>query len=514
MNPDSPDSPLRPHDDVVPGDRPMPGQSTTNQSAMLALAVFFGFVLGVGMTTAFVYFDPFGVLRPEQDGATRDRRPYLANRDLADPDHAAAGASAVDDHAGHDHGPGGSGGESGLPAEASRWTCSMHPEVLEDGPGSCPICNMALTEITPSAISDVPGAVRLDPEAVRRLNVRTASASRRDIDRVIRTVGNLEFDQQRMVTVTTKYQGWIEKVHVANVGAPVRHGQPLFEIYSPELVQTQQELLSARTFAERMDDAPEDARRRAHSLVDAARTRLAYWDISPELIRQLEATGEPFRTVEITAPRSGLVMRITPGLEGMAVVPGTETFHIADLSTLWLSVDIFEDQMALVRPGTAATVTFSAFPGETFRGEVRYLDPELSEATRTLRAKISVPNAQGKLRAGMFATVVLTSTAAADTVVVPRESVLRTGTRDLVIVESEPGLYVPREVTIGAEDHEWSQVLAGLDDGEQVVTSAQFLLDSESNLRAAIARLTPQRPSNAGTRGEDAEMAGHAGHHH
>lgn len=506
MSPDSFDQHPQPPSDVRPS---VP--STTHQSAVLALAVFFGFLAGVGLTTAFVLFDPFGVLRPASREPTSDRRPYLANdgredveqsRDQHDPAHTDAGHSGSEARSG----PG------AATEEQSHWTCSMHPEVLEDSPGSCPICNMSLTQITAAATTDSPGTVRLDAEAVRRLNVRTARAERRDIERSIRTVGNLEFDQQRMATVTTKYQGWIEKVHVANVGAPVRRGQPLFEIYSPELVQTQQELLSALAFARRMSDAPEDARRRAESLVEAARTRLGYWDIRPELIAQLEATGELFRTVEITAPRGGLVMRITPGLEGMAVLPGTETFHIADLSTLWLSVDIFEDQMALVRPGTPATVTFSAFPGESVRGEVRFLEPELSEATRTLRAKISVPNADGQLRAGMFATVILAPTAATNTVVVPRESVLRTGTRDLVIVEREPGLYAPREVTVGVEDRVWSQVLDGLDEGEQVVTSAQFLLDSESNLRAAIARLG-RRTDDAGTLQQGADMQ-HLGHQH
>ena len=376
--------------------------------------------------------------------------------------------------------------------EQELWTCGMHPHVLEEEPGSCPICGMDLTPVTGSSgddpaadatptwtcpdhdmiVEDAPGQCPIDgldlvpvdaPEAssrpaidvdagtLQKMNVRTTTAERRDLRRPIRTVGYLEYDQQRMVTVTTKYSGWIEKVFVNYVGEKVRAGQPLFEIYSPELVQTEKELLSALRFAREMQDAPEDAQRRAWSLVESARLRLGYWDISAEEIRSLEETGEVFRTLEVRAPAGGLVMKRLAGLEGMAVRPGMELFHIADLSHLWVEAELFEDQVAWVHEGMEAKIELSYFPGETISGRVRILEPALSEGTRTMRVKIAVPNRGKRLRKGMYATVTLEPIVSRGTLTVPIEAVLRTGTRDVVVVSEGGGRFVPREVEIGLE---------------------------------------------------------------
>ena len=381
--------------------------------------------------------------------------------------------------------------------EVSTWTCPKHSMIEESESGECPICGRQLVPkelaTEPSAPGGDEGAtVRIDPAVVQNMNVRTEPASRRDLEQHIRTVGSLEYDQQRMVTVTTKYAGWVEKVYVNYIGEPVKKGQPLFEIYSPELVQTEQELLSAVGFARRMADAPAESRARAEALVEATRLRLGYWDISEEHIAELERTGEVFRTLTVTAPASGLIMKRMDGLEGMAVQPGMQVFHIANLSSLWLSVDVFEDQLAWIREGTPADVTLSYFPGETFRGTVRYLEPELSEATRTLKVKIEVPNPRGRLRAGMFATVVFSPLAVKNALTVPSLAVLRTGQRDLVVLALGGGRFVPREVTLGLERQGYSEVLAGLEEGDEVVTSAQFLLDSESSLREAIQKMMAQ----------------------
>jgi RND family efflux transporter MFP subunit len=306
-------------------------------------------------------------------------------------------------------------------------------------------------------------------------------------------VGYLDYDQERMVTVTTKYKGWVEKVHVNYVGEPVKKGQPLFEVYSPELVQTEQELLSALEFAREMEKAPEDSRRRTQALVEAARERLGYWDISDEQIRRLEETRKVFRTLTVTAPAGGLVMKRMPGLEGMAVPPGMEIFHIADIKSLWLSVEVFEDQVAWVREGISAEVSLPYFPGKTFHGTVRFLEPEFSEQTRTLRVKIEVPNPRSELRKGMFATVVFTPRAVKDAVVVPSEAVLRTGRRNVVVLALGGGRFAPREVVVGHEAEGYAQILEGLSGGEEVVTSAQFLLDSESTLREAIQKMVAQK---------------------
>lgn len=339
--------------------------------------------------------------------------------------------------------------------------------------------------------------VAIDPVVVQNMNVQSAVVERRDLSHEIRTVGYVEYDQERMVSVTTKYSGWVETVYVNYVGEPVRRGQPLFEIYSPELVQTQQELLSALSYAQRLDGAPGDARQRAQGLVDAARSRLGYWDISEEQVTRLVETRQVQRTLTVVAPTDGVVMMRMPGLEGMAVAPGMEIFHIADLSSLWLSVEIFEDQVAWVREGTPAQVAFTYFPGETFRGKVRFIDPEFAEKTRTLRVKLAVPNAGGKLRPGMFATVTFLPLAAHDVVTIPTLAILRTGERDVIVVDLGNGRFEPREVSIGHETRGFAEVLAGVEPGERVVTSAQFLIDSEASLQEAIQRMVAQRKSTA-----------------
>ena len=461
------------------------------------------------------------------------------------------GAAAAD-HAGHDHGTAPAG--SGAAAVATVWICEDFPEMEFDAPGDCPIDGTALVAVEggdggaevaggereilfyrspldPSVTSPVPrqdemgmdyvpvyadevdgggaaGAladgpvVAIDPVTVQNMNVRTAPVEVRNVVREIRTVGYLEYDQQKMVSVTTKYSGFVEKVYVNYKGQPVSRGEPLFEIYSPELVQTARELLSAIAFAERMADAPEDARRRAESLVEAARQRLSYWDISAEQVARIEETGKVDRTLTVTAPASGVVMMRMAGLEGRAVEPGIELFHIADLSSLWLSVEVFEDQLAWVREGSEADVTLSYFPGEHFTGRVRYIEPEVSDETRTVSLMLEVPNRDRKLRSGMYATVVFRPPAAEAAVAVPSQAVLRTGERSVVIVALGDGRFAPREVTLGAAGEGYVQVLRGLSPGERIVTSSQFLIDSESNLKAAVQKMVAEKRerSRAGQR--------------
>ena len=354
--------------------------------------------------------------------------------------------------------------------------------------------------------------VVIDPVVVQNMNVQTETATRRDLRHEIRTVGYLEYDQERMVTVTTKYDGWIEKVYVNYVGEPVTEGAGLFEVYSPELVQTEQELLSAIRYASRFGHGADDARLRAQALVEAARARLAFWDISPDQIARLEETGEIFRTLTVTAPAGGLVMKRMPGLEGMAVTPGMEAYHIADITSLWLSVEVFEDQVVWIRPGVEAEAAFTYFPGETIRGTVEFIEPEMSEQTRTLTVKIAVPNPEGRLRQGMFATVVFDPVLVRGALTVPTESVLRTGRRNVVIVALGSGRFEPREVELGQTSEGLAEVRSGLAAGDEVVTSSQFLLDSESRLQAAVQKMLKAAPVLDGAHeGRDMGEMGHEG---
>jgi RND family efflux transporter MFP subunit len=437
-----------------------------------------------------------------------------------------------------DYDAGGAQMRTGEP-QRQLWTCPMHPHILENQPGDCPICGMDLVPaagsqaessetaarevlfyrnpMDPSITSPVPAkdemgmdyvpvyadegtqtvddgtAVKIDPAVVQNMNVQTAMVERRDLSQEIRTVGYLEYDQERMVTVTTKYSGWIEKVYINYVGQPVSKGQPLFEIYSPELVQTEQELLSAIEYAAKFDPAGTEAGSRAAALVDSARERLRYWDISADQIADLERTGKVFRTLQVVAPASGLVMKRMAGLEGMKVQPGMEVYHIADLRSLWLSAEIFEHQVAHIDVGSAAEIELSYFPGEVFRGTVRFIEPEFAEATRTLRMKIEVPNPDGRLRVGMFGTVRFHPVSAPDALVVPTQAVLRTGQRNVVIVDLGAGNFAAREVLTGQEGGGFVEILEGLTEHDRIVTSSQFLIDSESNLQAAVRKMIGQR---------------------
>jgi len=446
--------------------------------------------------------------------------------------------------------------DTGAGAEGTTqlWTCGMHPQIIEKEPGQCPICGMDLVPLRqeasspaasaggtpkatreilfyrnpmdPTITSPVPAkddmgmdyvpvyaeevaagpTVTIDPAVVQNMNVVTEGVKRGDLSREIRTVGYLEYDQQKMVTVTTKYPGWIEKVYVNYVGEPVAKGDPLFEIYSPELLQTEQDLLSAIEFARRMENGTEEARDRAQKLVEASRQRLDYWDVTPEQIRRLEETGKVFRTLTVVAPAGGVVMKRMPGLEGMASRPGMELFHIADLSSLWLSVEAFEDQIAWLRVGSEAQVSLSYFPGETFVGRVRYIEPQVNEKTRTVPLKLEVPNPRGRLRAGMYATVEFDPVMVRDAVLVPRLAVLRTGQRNLVIVALGGGRFAPRQVELGPEGERQIAIRSGLNPGERVVTSAQFLIDSESNLQEAVQKLLASREGAGSTEAQPAQQ--------
>jgi len=431
------------------------------------------------------------------------------------------------------HGP----HESAAGEEAKQlWTCGMHPQVISEEPGQCPICGMSLVPVRsndpgrgaaaerkilfyrspmdPTVTSPVPmkdpmgmdyvpvyaddqasegdaaGIVRIDPAVVQNMGVLTETITRKDVRRAIRTVGYLDYDQEKMISVTTKYAGFVEKVYVNYLGQPVAKGDPLFEIYSPELVQTEQELLSAIAFAARMQDAPVEMRQRTEELVDAARKRLGYWDITSAQVALIEKTGKVQRTLTVTAPTNGLVMKRMDGLEGMAVRPGMEVIHLADLSSLWLKVEVFDDQLTWLRPGSTAHVSLSYFPGEVFSGRVRFIEPQVSEKTRTVNLTLEVPNRDRRLRAGMYATVEFEPVVARDALTVPAMAVLRTGKRNVVVVSLGEGRFAPREVKLGMTGEGWYQILSGLEAGDEIVTSSQFLIDSESNLREAIQKMT------------------------
>jgi RND family efflux transporter MFP subunit len=400
---------------------------------------------------------------------------------------------------GHPEATGKTESKSGAPAAESRrpgerkilfYRNPMNPDITSPVPAKD---DMGMDYVPVYADQAQPkaegGTVAVSPAAVQNMNVTTVVAERHDVTRQIRTVGILDYDQEKMVSVTTKYSGYIEKAFVNYLGQPVRKGQPLFEIYSPELVQTEQELISALGYVQRMSKASTEARGRASDLVAAARTRLGYWDITSRQIEKLEQTGEVFRTLTLVAPASGIVMKRMEGLEGMAVKPGMELLHIANISTLWLNVQVYEDQFPWLNIGSPATIRITYFPGETFTGRVRYIEPQVSEKTRTVSLTLEVRNPDERLRAGMYATVDFAPVIAKDALTVPAQAVIRTGERNVVVVALGEGHFEARDVQLGSQGNGLVQIKSGLQPGQRVVTSAQFFIDSESNLQAAIQKM-------------------------
>lgn len=326
------------------------------------------------------------------------------------------------------------------------------------------------------------GTVRIDADMARSLGVTWATAELGPMRREIRTTGNVIFDETRLSTITPRIGGFVEELHVDFVGQNVRSGQPLLEIYSPELVAAQEELLAAVRLERQLalSSAP-GVGARTGSLIEASRRRLLLWDISPAQIQQLEETGEVRRTMTLHAPSTGFVVE-KDVQAGASVQAGQALYHLADLSEVWVEADIYEQDLQHVRSGEPAEIELGAFPGERFTGRVGYVYPDVRPETRTGRVRIQLSNPGGRIKPGMFATVYLDTPGVERALLIPRDAVMRTGTRDLVFVQQEPGVYEARDVRVGDASDDRVQILSGLLAGEQVVARANFILDAESRL--------------------------------
>ena len=397
--------------------------------------------------------------------------------------------------------------------DADLYTCSMHPQVLEHEPGDCPICRMDLVPVVSDApgpavpvVSDAPGpaaspGVRVNQGFLQSFGVRTTRVERGAVPVAIRTVGALAHNERNVFSVNTKFGGWIERARVNNVGERVTAGEVLFEIYSPDLVTTQHEYLTAMDYSARLRerDAYDGALLQAASLVDAARARLLYADMTAQQIEALQATRQVSRTVEFVSPASGFIVEKTgDSLEGMRLEPGMTVLKIADHSTLWVEVEFFERDVRHLREGQRVAVTVDAFPGRRWDGAITFFRPAMNPGTRTLTAFVEVDNADLRLRPRMFATVELNAPGATDALIVPADAVLHSGDRAVVVVARGDGYFTPREVRLGLASDGRQEVIEGLDGGEEIVVSSQFLIDSESNLEAAIDQLLGARAAGSG----------------
>jgi RND family efflux transporter MFP subunit len=456
---------------------------------------------------------------------------------------------------------------------ADKYTCGMHPFIITDKPGNCPICGMTLTKIEGAAVPVVAAGAKLAPaekpsggarkllfyrnpmnpnitsqspakdemgmdfvpvyedevkgsgagvnlpegyatvqvgaERVKLAGIQSATAVHETISHPVRAAGIVVPDETRVRRVQAKIEGWIEKLHTNFTGQVVTKGEPLLEIYSPDLVATQREYLLARAGVDRMKESPyEDARQMSSGLAQAARTRLNLFDVPESFVAELERTGKVQRTVTLNAPVSGFVTG-KEIFEGTRVMPGMDLLTVTDLSHVWIEADLYEYEAQSVRVGQTAALETVADPGVKMKGRVAFIYPTFSPETRTLKVRFEFPNPGLRLKPQMYANVSLDLHSVTG-VVIPDSALIETGVRVIAFVNAGDGSFEPREVKVGVRGNGKAQILSGVKVGEKVAVGANFLLDSESKLRAALTRMTggasaPSQPQPQG-------QGGHAGH--
>jgi len=435
-------------------------------------------------------------------------------------------------------------GGSASSAQQAEYHCPMHPTYVSDKPGDCPICGMKLVPIPasppapasagrtiafyrspmdPAIHSDkpakdsmgmdfvpvyqdeversagpIPGraVVTLSPERRSLLGVRSEDVREMRIEKSVRTVGRVAPDERRVAHMHTKFEGYVERLYVDFTGKLVAKGDPLLAIYSPDLVATQQEYLLALRAQKQLGNSQiASVAQGGSSLLEAAKQRLLLWDIRPADIADIERTGTVRRTLDLYADASGFVVEKNV-VQGMRVMPADTLFVIADLSHVWVMADVYDSDLSTVRLGMPAEVTVSYQPGRKWRGAVTNIAPTVDEKTRTIKVRIEVANEGGALKPDMFTDVMLTTDMGRG-LVVPDGAVIDTGERKLVFLDRPDGTIEPREIEVGVRLPEGYQVLKGLARTDRVVTAANFLLDSESSLKAALSALTSSTPPHA-----------------
>jgi len=333
------------------------------------------------------------------------------------------------------------------------------------------------------------GTVRIDPVTAQNMGVRTATAERRSLAREIHTVGRVDYDEQRITRLHPKTQGWIENLRIGTTGEAINRNEILLSFYSPQLVSSQQEYLLALRNLETLSGSPfEDVRRGAADLVDTSLERLRLFDVPAHQIEELKATREVKKLLHIHSPAKGIIINVG-AREGQYVTPQTELYMIADLSAVWAFVDVFEEEMPWVSVGDEAEMRVAAIPGTTFKGKLTYIYPYAESKTRTIKARLEFQNENLMLKPDMFANVTIHASPRSDLIVVPSEAIIRSGLREQVFVVRDVGKFEPREVEIGVSSGSLTEIRSGIAEGEKVVVSAQFLIDSESSLREAAAKM-------------------------
>ena len=400
------------------------------------------------------------------------------------------------------------------PRKVLYWVDPMKPGYKSDKPGKSPFMDMDLVPIydesAPGAPSVVEGhsAIQLTQQRQQAIGVGIGKAETRDLTKTIRTVGRVTLDETLNRQIHAKFEGYIERLYVDYTGKPVKKGQPLLSIYSPELLATEQEyLLALRARRQFQGSSNRDIARGGVDLHESARQRLLLWDISPQQIAELERTGKPEKALTLHSPVDGFVMSKN-AVQGARVMPADTLFEIAGIRRVWVLADVYESDSPFVSVGQTARMTLSYVPGRNWIGRVAFIAPVLDEKTRTVRVRIDFENPDGTLKPEMYADVSLERPLGRVTTV-PDSSVLSTGTRTLVFVAKGEGRFEPREVKPGAKVDGYYEIRDGVRPGEEVVTRANFLIDSESRLKAALGAMTAPPPAGSPPRGSTPGPASH-----
>ena len=431
-----------------------------------------------------------------------------------------------------------SGGTEQQAQVKQLYTCGMHPDIIRDEPGNCPICGMKLVPIInkgqtktgerkilywrapmdPNEIYDKPGkskmgmdlvpvyedeggngVVSIDPAVVQNMNVKTVVVDEKNLSAKVITNGVLKTNEKTDYIVTTKVGGWINKLYVNYTGQKVAKGEKLADIYSPELVAAQQELLTALSYSSAVGSSSiSDVLKSGNELVKNAVRKLQLLDIPQKDIEKLETTKEVKTYVTLYAENNGTVINKNV-VDGQKIMAGMPLFQISDLSTLWLMADVYEYELSKIDVGSPVKIKFNYLPGTTYDGKVSFIYPTIDPKSRTAKVRIDVNNSGGKLKPEMFANVEISGKDFGASPVVPENAVIRSGTRDIVIISLGNGKFKPQQVTLGGYSDGYYQVLNGLTKGTSIVTSAQFLIDSESNLRAAVGQMQDAKPDTTST---------------
>ncbi|MDD4905735.1 MAG: efflux RND transporter periplasmic adaptor subunit [Methylobacter tundripaludum] len=330
------------------------------------------------------------------------------------------------------------------------------------------------------------GQIQISPEKIQKLGVSTETVAKRALVRSIRALGSIQIDERRVHAVTPRFEGWIQRLYVNATGQTVKRGQPLLEVYSPELMTAQQEYLIARQGQQALQQGSVQARGTAEHLTDNALQRLHYWDIAPAQLQRLQIQEKPLDTLPLQSPVNGVVLE-KPAQEGMRFMPGELLFRIADLSTVWLLAEVFEQDIGGVRLGQVMQVHINAYPDRLFSGKVGFIYPTLTTETRTVKVRVELPNAEGLLKPGLYGSVTLAALADNDArLAVPDSAVIDSGVRQVVLVQRGEGRFEPHVVKLGRQADGYWEVLEGLAAGDEVVNRANFLIDAESNLKSAL----------------------------